>query len=83
MNDFAVIDLDSQIREIISYTRYWTREEILHWLAKYGEVKRIANLYDNSVYAFQSKTGIRTIFRLAEDAKFSLVGDHTIIDPYK
>jgi hypothetical protein len=81
MNDFVVIDFYSQIKEIIRYTRYWTSEEILNWLAKYGEVKRIDNLYDDSGYSFQSKIGIRALFRLTENAKFFLVDSHTIIDP--
>ncbi len=80
MTDFVLIDLRSQADAVWDYVNEWTKEEILVWLSKRGNVTLLPNYTDS--YQFCSKIGIETLFRLTQDHKFFIyLGDHVFYKP--
>ena len=79
MNEFILIDLDSQYDEVSIFIAAKPIEHILEWLQQFGEVTHINHPYDNALYGFRSSTGISTGFRLTQDGKLTLVRPHSTV----
>ncbi|MEO5951021.1 MAG: hypothetical protein ABIQ44_00960 [Chloroflexia bacterium] len=75
MTDFQVIDLANQAQQVAQYVKGWSKDNILTWLGRFGQVKILRS--DDSVYAFNSNSGITTGFVLRDNGDFLIVGDHT------
>jgi hypothetical protein len=76
MPDFYVIDLASQARAVARYIEGWPPDAVLAWLAQYGDLAHIGHGED--VYAFYSRCGPHTLFRLTRDGQLFIFGDHTM-----
>ena len=66
MDEFALIDLLSQYDEITERIAGKSRKEVLEWMEKFGDVTKLDNPYDDSLYSFRSSSGILTNFRFDE-----------------
>jgi hypothetical protein len=66
MAEFILIDLKSQYQEVVTYVKGMTSTEILDWMKKFGEVHKLANPYDESLYSFISHSGLQANFRINE-----------------
>lgn len=77
MTEFIVVDLGCQAEAVANHVRGWTKEQILDWLSQHGEVSKRPHPYDNDLYAFRSRTGQYTAFRLLDDGQLFIIGDHS------
>ena len=75
MNDFQLVDLVSQRAAVRDHLRGKSNEEILHWLAARGQLKR-QDVSGRAHFHFESPTGRRALF-FFDEGDLVFVGDHT------
>ena len=81
MNEFVLLDLDSQVDAVAQHTQGWSAKSILDWMRQQGQIKEIPNLYNDRAFVFISKSGIHTRFRFTEKDEIIILRDHTTYHP--
>jgi hypothetical protein len=79
-SSFTVVNLASQADGAAHYVEGWSKEKILDWLSRQGELKRLTDIYGNEYFNFNSRFGFDVNFYLDGD-EFLFVGDHTSWKP--
>ena len=77
MEEFTLLDLESQFKEVVKITEGWSSEKIIQWLSHFGTVVKMPHPYDDRLYDFRSPNGSKATFRFSEYGKLILVGEHT------
>ena len=68
--EFRVVDLQSQVGAVARHIEGWSRDDVLAWLGRYGEVFAAPTAED--AYVFTSHCGLRSFFKLTGAGKFGL-----------
>ena len=76
---FMVVDLASQASAVSQFVRGWSKEQILEWLSRQGELVTL-EAFGRRVYRFSSRVGFQTTFFLDGD-EFTFIGDNTTWQP--
>jgi hypothetical protein len=79
MEQFILIDLDTQIKEFSNRVEGFTEAEIISWLGQYGEVHTSHDKRLQGHYRFTSKAGIVTLFRITDTGEMYVIRDHTLV----
>ena len=77
MNTFVLIDLASQLDEVLAAVEGQDPAQILAWLRQFGEVQPVPHPLDPHVYGFVSRVGLRTGFRITDQGHIVIIGQHT------
>ena len=77
MSTFMLIDLASQLDQVMEAVGGHDPAQILAWLRQFGDVQHVPHPLDQSLYGFVSRTGIRTGFRLTDQGHIVIIGHHT------
>jgi hypothetical protein len=72
MNEFVVVDLYSQRREVENHVRGWPEEQVLNWLSGFGEVDELKLPMLAGLYRFRSVVGSVTLFSFDAEKGFSV-----------
>jgi hypothetical protein len=70
MSDFVLVDMASQRDAVLCHTKGWTKEHILEWLSRYGEVIPLDGFVLLApCYHFTShiNSDLFAVFRLSDD----------------
>lgn len=81
MNDFVLVDLDSQADAVAQHIQGWSPKSILDWMNVQGQIQEIPNPYNDRAFVFISKSGIRTRFRFNEKDEIIILRDHSTYLP--
>jgi hypothetical protein len=81
MNEFTLIDLDSQADAVAQYTQGWSVQNILDWMGQYGEVNKIPMPHNDRAFVFIARAGIHTAFRFTEKDEIIILSDNTTYRP--
>lgn len=82
MSDFPIVDLESQAGAVARHMHGWSVSEKLAWLRQHGSVSEVWTPYNlGEHYAFTSRAGISTPFRLTPSGTFLIVREYRLIDP--
>ncbi len=74
--NFIVVNLASQAEAVAEYVRGWSKEHILQWLGRQGELVKLENVSTGEVFSFRSRMGFEVKFFLEGD-QFTFLGDNT------
>jgi hypothetical protein len=69
---FLVVNLASQADAVAAFVRGWTKEHIVNWLSRQGQLVRRENEAGEEIYSFRSRMGFETQFRLEGD-RFTVI----------
>lgn len=79
--DFNLVDLDAQADAVARHVKGWKVVDILNWMKLYGTVEEVINPYDDRLYLFSSREGIRTGFSFTANGELVIVRGHTTYQP--
>ncbi len=71
LRDFMVIDVYSQGKAIAAYTKGWCPEEVLRWLQRYGDIRKIGDGKD-ARYCHTSRFGLSGFFYFTGAGEFTI-----------
>ncbi len=63
-NDFTLVDLSSQGRDVMKFVYEWSQDQILAWMCHYGRVTKIEG---KGRFVFESVSNCYTTFRFSEN----------------
>jgi hypothetical protein len=78
--NFIVVNLASQADAVARHVQGWSKEQILVWLSRQGDLERFADIYGREIFRFRSRVGFEVGFYLDGD-EFLFLGDHTTWKP--
>jgi len=79
-SNFVIINLASQAYAVARFVEGWSKEQIIDWLRRQGELNGFTDINGKEYFNFKSKFGFEINFYLNED-EFLFLGDHTTWRP--
>jgi len=81
MENFILIDLESQFDEVSRQIEGHSMADAINWLCQFGAVTKLNHPYDDRLYVFRSNSGVETAFRFTETNQLAIIKGHTIKQP--